>query len=167
MTDGLSLRVEGIDVLRKRLDRAARKDLDREMKKATQQAVLLVEAEAKRNVPQVTRALFRSIGAEVKGRGAKVHGIVHAGGSGAAYARVVEFGSKPHIIRPKRKRALRWRIAPGRGKGAFAFARWVQHPGTTGQPYMEPALESKRRAIVGRFQRALNRVLKKVARPPL
>lgn len=42
----------------------------------------------------------------------------------AAHAVFVLFGTKPHVIRPKTKKVLRW--ASG---GKFAFARKVNHPG--------------------------------------
>lgn len=46
------------------------------------------------------------------------------------YALFVHWGSKPHVIRPKTKRALRWA-----GGGRFTFAKKVNHPGYAGDPY--------------------------------
>jgi hypothetical protein len=43
----------------------------------------------------------------------------------------VHWGTRPHKIRPKTKKALRW--AQG---GAFQFAREVNHPGYRGDPWM-------------------------------
>lgn len=52
----------------------------------------------------------------------------------AEYAAAVEFGSAPHEIRPRTKRALYW-------PGAHHPVARVQHPGTAPQPYMIPAFE--------------------------
>lgn len=65
----------------------------------------------------------------------------------AAAARWLEFGTKPHIIRPKVRRALRWAAnasdrrltgAPRVGTTNFAFATEVNHPGTKPYPFMLP-----------------------------
>jgi hypothetical protein len=55
----------------------------------------------------------------------------------APYAPFVHWGAKPHIIKPKKKRALRW--AKG---GRFFFAKVVHHPGYKGDPYMVRALDN-------------------------
>jgi hypothetical protein len=36
----------------------------------------------------------------------------------------VHWGTRPHVIKPKNKKALRWA-----GSGAFSFAKKVHHPG--------------------------------------
>ena len=78
-----------------------------------------------------------------------------------AYAPFVEYGTRPHIIRPKSRKALAWptggQSAAGlgrgtqgtlRGKGSFAFAKVVHHPGTKGHHYMKDALDSSRGEII-------------------
>jgi HK97 gp10 family phage protein len=47
------------------------------------------------------------------------------------YALYVEFGTQPHIIRPKNKKALHWK----NGK-KDVFAKEVHHPGTKAQPFI-------------------------------
>ena len=70
--------------------------------------------------------------------------------AGARYAAAVEYGTKPHEIRPRRAKALRF---PAKGSpttlggrvkkgGAFAFAKVVRHPGTKPQPFMVPGAEA-------------------------
>jgi len=63
----------------------------------------------------------------------------------APYAADVEFGTRPHIIRPRNKKALRF--APGAGStlsgrpragAAVVFAKVVRHPGTKPYPFMVP-----------------------------
>ena len=49
----------------------------------------------------------------------------------APHAMFVQLGTRPHEIRPKNKKALRW--ASG---GQFFFAGKVKHPGYRGDPYL-------------------------------
>jgi hypothetical protein len=53
------------------------------------------------------------------------------------YARMVHEGTRPHIIRPKRKQALRffWKK-----KGVTVIAKSVRHPGTKARPWLWRAL---------------------------
>ena len=52
----------------------------------------------------------------------------------APYAPFVVFGTKPHKIYPKDKKALRWVTGNG-----FVFAKFVNHPGYRGDNYLETA----------------------------
>lgn len=52
----------------------------------------------------------------------------------APYAAFVENGTRPHIIVPRRKNALRFVQ-----NGAVRFAPFVQHPGTRRRPFMREA----------------------------
>ena len=71
------------------------------------------------------------------------------------YAGAVEFGTKAHIIRPNRKKALAFK--PG---GGFRFwdesgrvvVRSVKHPGTRAQPYLGPALEAEVRPLTKKIK---------------
>lgn len=49
----------------------------------------------------------------------------------APYAPFVQFGTRPHDIRPKNKKALRW--VSGNG---FVFSKLVHNRGYRGDPYM-------------------------------
>lgn len=55
-------------------------------------------------------------------------------GQRAPHAIFVHWGTKPHVIAPKKKTTLRW--ASG---GIFHFAKRVQHPGYRGDPWMARA----------------------------
>ncbi len=50
---------------------------------------------------------------------------------GVRYGGILEEGSKPHIIRPKNKKALYW-------KGASHPVKAVKHPGTKPRAVVEP-----------------------------
>ena len=52
----------------------------------------------------------------------------------APHVRFVHDGTRPHVIRPKDRMALRWPIA-----GGFAFSKKVNHPGYRGDAWMDRA----------------------------
>jgi len=61
---------------------------------------------------------------------------------GVEYLRWVEFGSPPHIIKPKNKKALHWG-----GKGG-PIVKKVKHPGTRPNPFIRNALMTKLKNII-------------------
>lgn len=74
-----------------------------------------------------TGALFQSLYNRASGTGRAVgHDPVRA-----PHAAFVVFGTRPHRIVPKKRKALRW-VGP-RG---FVFAKGVNHPGYAGDDYM-------------------------------
>lgn len=69
----------------------------------------------------------------------------------APHAKFVLFGTRPHVIRPKTKKALRWA-----GPGGFVFAKRVNHPGSKADPYLETARD---KALAG-FERIVSEQLR-------
>ncbi|GII87063.1 hypothetical protein Ssi03_50530 [Sphaerisporangium siamense] len=61
-------------------------------------------------------------------------GLGFEAGPTAEYGADVEYGTRPHVIRPREKKALYW-------PDAKHPMRKVNHPGTTPQPYMRPAFD--------------------------
>ena len=61
--------------------------------------------------------------------------------SNIKYARFVEEGTRPHIIRAKNKRALYW-------KGAKHPVKSVRHPGSKAKPYLIPAFEKEKEVLI-------------------
>lgn len=53
----------------------------------------------------------------------------------ADYALAVHEGTRPHIIRPRNARALRFRVG-----GEIVYAKSVRHPGTRARPFLFEAL---------------------------
>lgn len=53
-------------------------------------------------------------------------------GTNVEYANIIEEGSRPHAIRPNKKKYLYW-------QGAEHPVKEVNHPGTKASPFMEPA----------------------------
>lgn len=62
-------------------------------------------------------------------------------GSDVEYAPMVHDGTRPHIIRPRRAQALRFRVG-----GRVVYARVVHHPGTRARPFLDRALREVARA---------------------
>ncbi len=61
--------------------------------------------------------------------------MVRSGAGSVNYASFVEFGTRPHIIKPNKKKSLRW-VGSG---GGFIFAKEVNHPGYKGSHFLENA----------------------------
>jgi hypothetical protein len=53
------------------------------------------------------------------------------------YANFVLFGTRPHTIKPKNKKTLRWN-----GLHDFVFAKRVHHPGFKGDDFLHKAIET-------------------------
>lgn len=56
-------------------------------------------------------------------------------GSDLEYAAMVNDGTSPHIIRPRRAQALRFTVG-----GRVVYAKLVRHPGTRANPFLDRAL---------------------------
>lgn len=101
-------------------------------------------SEAQKLVHRKTGFLQRNI---VPGAVSKDRAVIAAR---TPYAAALEFGAKPHIIRPKNAKVLAWggsRRLTGRlrsGGKATHFAALVHHPGSKPYPYLIPGA---RRAV--------------------
>lgn len=116
------------------------------VQKAVKKSAFNIEAKAKNNLKAnrsvVTRNLSLGVKTEVKGLEATVHT------SNVKYAIIVEKGSKPHIIRPKKKKALYW-------EGASRPVKMVNHPGTKPKPFLIPAFESEKDKFIENLKEAI------------
>jgi hypothetical protein len=131
--------IEGMGNLAKRLDAIG------DARKLLGPIALKAVAYAKETVPRKTGNLGRTIRL---GQVTDTEAQIIAGGQfGVGYARTVEFGSRPHIIRPRNRRVLAWggdrRLSGSLRSGARAtnFATVVNHPGTKPKPFLRPAAE--------------------------
>ena len=130
----MSGRLVGQAGLQRRLDAVGRpRPLLREVQ-------LRAVAEAKKRVARKTGHTARTIR---PGSSGPTFTIVEAQGA----AVFLEFGTRPHTIRPRNKRMLSWpanasgRRLSGRARtasGRRIFARVVNHPGTKAQPFLVP-----------------------------
>lgn len=146
--------IEGLESLRKRF----RAISDTQTLMGT--LGLLAVQYAKEEVPRKTGDLFNTI--RLGAITADSAQVLAGGQNGVGYAQVVEFGSRPHVIRPRRKKALFFAVSgktgPGgnvrltgsvrskyrgsaskRAAGGAVFAMVVHHPGTKPHPYLVPA----------------------------
>lgn len=75
------------------------------------------------------------------------------------YGRFLHDGAKPHVIAPRKKKALRWPAG-----GGFRFAMKVMHPGTKPDPFIYSAGEANQANINEIFNRYVDRAAKEVNR---
>lgn len=71
----------------------------------------------------------------------------------ANYASCVHFGTKPHVIKPKNRKFLRW--ASG---DKFIFAKKVNHPGYKGDAFFYNALNENLKEFKKWVDRELDRI---------
>jgi len=126
----------------------------------------------KRLAPEESGALKRSI-KRVKGSykpdNANVRGVggggvegdpelsvfIVAGDAEAWYARLVEFGTPPHQIKPKRRKAMKF--------GDENFATTINHPGAKHTPFFYPPVRALRRRVRSRITRATKKAVREIA----
>ena len=109
-----------------------------------------------------------------------IEGSIFIDDSKAPYGKYVHPGTKPHIIKPKNKKALRWAtVVETGGKGisrrmymnlrtegyqsdkvGFQFAMEVHHPGTKKDEFIYEAGERNRQHINDVFNRYTDRTIK-------
>ncbi len=134
MNSSVRIQFKGLPQLRRRLD--ALDDLGPFMRDLALDAV----REQKHLAPVKTGNLRRTIHVgRITARSAETI-------ASANYAAHVEFGTRPHEIRPRTKKALFW-------KGARHPVRRVQHPGTRARPFMIPGAEKAIAGAAGLAQR--------------
>ncbi len=112
--------------------------LDAAVGEGLREGAELVEQSAKREHGYTDRSgdLTRSIEAQ------PVTGAFYAHNQGAdvsadaGHAKFVHGGTKPHVIRARKAKALRFQAG-----GKTVFARSVNHPGTEPEPFLTEALE--------------------------
>lgn len=68
------------------------------------------------------------------------------------YGPHVEFGTRPHEIRPKKGKFLSWLK-----DGKRIFAKKVRHPGTKAQPFLFPSWEEHRPGFLSRIKQELRK----------
>lgn len=76
-------------------------------------------------------------------------------GATALHGVYVEYGTRPHEIRPVRAKFLRFEIG-----GKVIYTKLVRHPGTRAQPFVRPAAKLIRSLIPELMWREIKRFLK-------
>lgn len=137
------VRIEGLADLHKLMQELPAKIESNALRGGLRAAAKVIEAEAKRLAPVGTvngsGDLRASVRASVRSRNGKVEATVKAGSKKAWYARLVEFGTAAHLIRPKNRKSLFF---------AGLAREQVNHPGAKKKPFMRPALDAKAQQAV-------------------
>ena len=106
-------------------------EVKNDVRKVVKNSAFNIERNAKSSASVKTGHLRRSISTKMGDMEATIHT------SNLKYAPMVEFGTRPHIIRAKNKKALYW-------KGATHPVKQVRHPGSKAKPYLIPAFEKEK-----------------------
>jgi len=128
-----------------------KEEVTKELQGVVTRSTFRVGATARQLVPVKFGRLRGSITEKIL----KMQGIVAVN---VDYAGAVEFGSKPHIIRPKRKKALAFKPAGGFrfwNESGRVVRKEVKHPGAKAQPFLRPAVKEE----APRFANAIKRIL--------
>ena len=145
----IEVNVQGIEAIRATFARLVPEAQTKVLKGLAQ--VAFDTAQRQVDTHTQTGALARSLRLRSDGEGGWIigHDQQHA-----PYAPFVHFGTRPHIIRPREKKSLRWPSGAG-GKTGFVFAKWVRHPGYAGDAWLVQAADEAVRqfdAIVRRVE---------------
>ena len=123
----IKVEVSGLDIKAFRLE----KPIEELVKKTADFA----EKTMKEKAPKRTGRLRGSIRKKVGRLEAEI-------GPSAPYAIYIEYGTRPHIIRPVRARALRFEV-----DGEVVFTRLIRHPGTKPQRFIRETAEELQNQI--------------------
>lgn len=126
-------------------------DLSRDVTEATAQEAL-TRARAAADKHTKTGALVRSL--KLRRSGTNQLEVYHDPQI-APHAIFVHWGTRPHVIRPKTRKALRWVSG-----NEFVFAKIVHHPGYKGDPYLIRA----RDAVAQQFGRIAGNIWDRLTR---
>lgn len=129
--------VKGLSELQKFLDQLPAKVEKNVLRGALRAGANVVRADAVGRIHSRSGVLAKSLKVGTKSRGSKVTAAVR---TKVFYAKWVEYGTKPHVIKASDGGAL----AIGGG-----YYKAVNHPGiVTPYPFMRPALDTKASAAV-------------------
>lgn len=92
-----------------------------------------VEAEARRLAPG---SMGRGITSRIEGSGRNLSAVITSTHPATRY---VINGTRPHPIRPRNAKALRFRVG-----GRVVYAKYVNHPGTKPNDFLTKALRAAR-----------------------
>ena len=155
MSNDFSIQIKGLD----ELIRDAKKvggDMTNKLREAMVASTTGIQNDAKAINPSSfknqTGTLRRSIQKRVEGAH---RGVVF---TDEKYAPYVEFGTRPHVITPKNRKMLAFRVG-----GRLVFAKRVNHPGTRAYNYMRDAFENNKIKIHKIYDRLALEVVQELA----
>lgn len=130
--------------------------LARRLREGISKYSVMVHGQAIKEAPYDTGRLRSSISSmmDVKAKGLRA--IIQPN---VKYAIFVHEGTKPHVIKPRNKKALYW-------KGAEHPVKKVNHPGSRPNPFMERALNKKKmmgnKVMINKVNQALEDLSAKI-----
>ena len=131
----MEINIKGGEELSKALKQLSPKIEKNIMRAALRAGAKVIADEAKRNVPEKSGELKKSIRSGSKAtRQGQVIATAKAGNDKAWYWRFVEFGTQAHLIMAKNQKSMAF---------GGVFAKQIEHPGATARPFMRPALDAK------------------------
>lgn len=143
---GVTITIKNLDEIEKMFRKAPGKMLDG-IHKAIQKSILIIERNAKREAPVNKGTGGGTLRQSIKSRMVgKATGEVSVE---AKYAVFVHEGTRAHVIRPLRMKAL-----ANTREGKF-FGRLVMHPGTTANPFLQRAVEQSEGDINKEFDKII------------
>jgi hypothetical protein len=150
----LQIDASSLDRLRARLAEAPAL-VAQQVEAGMQGAVQAVYEEVARRTPVRTGRLRETLFARVEGGGVTARGVV---GFTADYARPVEEGARPHVIRPRRAKVLRFVVG-----GRVVFAPIVNHPGSRGAHMLREGAQAAAPRVRRIFSARLGVVTRRLA----
>lgn len=121
------------------------------MRGALRAGAVIIRDEIKSRAPVASGALRDSIRVTSRAKKGTVSASAKVGNRIAWYAHLVEFGTRPHVILPRRQ------------GGSMQFGgvrtRLVDHPGTTGRPFVRPAGDAATPAAIAAVTKYVRRRL--------
>lgn len=148
----MGARMEGLASLKHKLGLLSAED-EKVARREVKRTLVSIESSAKVRAPVDRGRLQGSISHELER-----DGLSGVAGTNLEYAPDVEFGTSPHEIRPKHKKALAFTVG-----GKKVVRKVVHHPGTTAQPFLFPSFEEERPKHRRRMVDALNAAHRRVA----
>lgn len=135
------------------------------MRAALRAGAAVIRDAARENAPVDDGLLRKSVRVTVSAKGGVVKAAVKAGDSRAFYAHMVEYGTRPHLIKVREDdRPINYRLTQKRSEvtrvsiatinrhalriGSHFVGPAVHHPGADKKPFMRPALDEKSTAAI-------------------
>lgn len=93
-----------------------------------------------------TTALENSLDVKIQNGG--LAALIYANEKKAPYASYVHFGTKPHMILPRKRSILRWTSG-----NKFVFSKFARHPGWKEDPFLYNAVDASMKSVDEIFDR--------------
>ena len=142
----IKIKSDDLERFRIKIKKKAAKVNEKDMRKAIRKSCLSIKKGAIQNLTRNGSVNTGHLRRSLSFKATMTEGIVHT--SNLKYARFVEEGTRPHVIKPKSKKMLYW-------KGASHPVKQVNHPGSRAKPYLIPAFEDEKPKFINNLKEAI------------